>query len=243
MSRALVLLGALAFVGVTLVACGGGGGSKATPTPAATERPAAPKLTQSDATRILDAILLKPADMPEGWVVMSDSTVDNAQAAQADPANAGSIDRCGRLLGRTIVNQSPNVVGDFLAGTTLSFFSQGTIYATDAGSADCAAEAATRLAAPGELAKAFGGLFVDPSAVTVTAVPYEAVADGSFAATLSGQVNAAGTIVDLTLLVVAFRDRNVAAVVGSVANGTPTTDELKPYVDKVRSRIDEALGG
>ncbi len=71
----------------------------------------------------------------------------------------------------------------------------------------------------------------------MTPVSYPIVADGSFAATLSGQILVGGAPVDLTVLIVAFRKGNVAAVVGSAAASAPSTDELAPLVDLVIGRI------
>ena len=69
-------------------------------------------------------------------------------------------------------------------------------------------------------------------------MPYPATADGSFAATLTGQINAAGTTIDLTLLIVGFRKGNVTVVVGSVRSGqSPPTDELTPYLQKTLQRV------
>ena len=90
------------------------------------------------------------------------------------------------------------------------------------------------------MAKAFGTVFIDPATVVVTPVTYPTIADGSFAATLTGKIEAAGTIVDLTILIVAFRRGNVTAVVGSAAAFDPPTDELRPLVDLVLGRIKDA---
>ena len=237
---ALALALSLALAGCS------GGSSKSSPSAtvgaSATAAPPSPSPertpeTLAQATSDLDSIVLKPADLPAGWTSMSDATQDNAQAAAADPVAAASNTRCGRLLGRTTTLQPENVVGTFISGGIVSYFSNVTVYATNAGAADCAAEAAQRLASPGELAKAFGALFVDPNAVVVTPVQYPTIADGSFAATLAGKVNASGTIIDLTLLIVAFRKGNVSAVVGSAANEPPPADQLTPYVDLVLKRI------
>lgn len=181
--------------------------------------------------------MLKPADLPAGWTTASDDTQDNDKAAAADPTAAASNGRCGRLLGRTTTLQPENIVGTFISGGIVSYFSQVTVYATEGGAADCATEAAQRFAQPGALARAFGSLFVEPDAVVVKPVEYPTVADGSFAATLAGKVNANGTIIDLTLLIVAFRKGNVSAVVGSAANEAPPAEQLKPYVDLVLGRI------
>jgi hypothetical protein len=248
----LALVIALAIAG-----CGGGGSKASTPTappdggatatgttpsaavPTPAVSPASERTpeTLAEAQADIDRIVLKPADLPEGWTSMSDATQTNEQLAAANPTAAASNTRCGRLVGRTTTLQPADVVGTFISGGVVSYFSQVTIYATNAGAADCAAEAAQQVAQPAHLAKAFGNLFVDPNAVVVTPVQYPAVADGSFAATLAGKVNASGTVIDLTLLIVAFRKGNVTAVVGSAANEAPPTDGLKPYVDLVVQRI------
>jgi hypothetical protein len=44
-------------------------------------------------------------------------------------------------------------------------------------------------------------------------------------------------VVDLTILIVAFRQGNVAAVVGSAASANPSQTELAPLVNLVVSRI------
>ena len=131
-----------------------------------------------------------------------------------------------------------DTVSRYIGGETVSFFSTATVYATAEGAADCSLEAATRFAVPGELAKAFGTVFIDPAAVNVTPIPdYPATADGSFAAKLAGKISAQGTIVDLTILIVAFRQGNVTAVVGSAAAFDPSIDEIQPLIDLVLQRI------
>jgi hypothetical protein len=192
-----------------------------------------------DATAMLDAVLLKPADLPAGWIVQSDSSQDNAAAAQMRPESAASNERCGRLLSRTITNFPPDSISAFLAGTALAFFSTATVYETPEGAADCAAENAIRLAEPGALAREFGNVFIDPDAVIVEPVEFPAVADGAFAANLTGKINAQGTEIDLTILVVALARGNTTAAVGSAYSGAdPPVEELRPYVEAVVARID-----
>jgi len=244
-------------ISLAIAGCGGDGSKSPSPTtrggtPAAsatsgaaaapTTSAASPEAertpeTQAQALSELDDIVLKPADLPTGWKSASDTTQTNQAAAADDPSSAASNERCGRLLARTTTLQPEDIVGTFISGGVVSYFSQATVFATNAGAADCSAEQAQRLSEPGQLAKAFGTLWVDPTAVVVTPVQYPAVADGSFAATLAGKVNASGTVIDLTLLIVAFREGNVTAVVGSAANEAPPADGLKPYVDLVAKRI------
>jgi hypothetical protein len=208
--------------------------------PTAPSRPEGEPFTIEDATAMLDAVLLKPVDLPASWMIQSDTTLDNAAAAAAAPDQAASIQRCGRLLSRTITNFPPDSVAAFLANTSLSFFSTATVYETPEGQADCTAEAAVRLADPSGIAKAFGQVFVDPAAVEVRPVDYPAVGDGSFAAYLTGEVDASGNIIPVTILVVAFSRGNTTAAVGSAYSGIdPPTGELEPYVDAVLARIDE----
>jgi len=231
------LIAAIAVVAVLAASCSSGGGGSKTPTPAPTPAP----FTADRAKALIDGALLTPVDLPgSGWTVGSDTTQDNAAAAAADPTSAASIARCGRLLGRTVTHSPANIVTAFIGGETVAFFSQITVYATDAGATDCAAEAATRLQQPGQLARAFGKLFIDPDKVVVAPVTFPPTGDGSFAATLAEQVSAQGTTVDLTLLVVGFRKGNVTAVVGSASNGTPSLTELTPLVGTVLGRIDAA---
>jgi hypothetical protein len=224
---------------VLAAACGGGGSKAPTPVPTATK--VATPFTADRATTLIESVLLAPKDLPEaGWTVSSDTTQDNAAAAAADPATAASNERCGRLLGRTLTMAPPNSVTAFIGGETVAFFSQVTAYATEAGASDCAAEAATKLQQPGQLARAFGKLFIDPDKLVIAPVEYPTTADGSFAVTLAGQVSAQGFTIDLTLLVVGFRKGNVTAVVGSARNGTPPVAELTPLVDEVLQRIGAA---
>jgi hypothetical protein len=230
--------------GTTPVA--GATGASALPTqPPANDPPPPPPTgrvySAADAQAILNATVLTPLDLPAGWKVQTDNTADNATAALADPKGGALFERCGRLLGRTATNAPNDVVANFLASEALSFFSSITVYATEAGAADCSAEAAVRFAQPGELARAFGSVFVDPNAVQVAAFDYPQLADGSFGATLSGQVNAQGTIVDITIKIVAFREGNVTAVVGSAYSATPPTEELTPLVNLTHQRILQAI--
>lgn len=247
---------ALLALSLTLAACGGGDSPDSGETPAATstvddsaETPAAAAtdegaptaviraFTLTDAQELLDAVLLTPADLESKWSIGTETTQDNAAAAIADPNAGASFERCGRLLSRLVVNMPEDTVTRYIGGETVSFFSTATVYATSAGAADCSAEAATRFAMPGELAKAFGTVFIDPAAVVVTPVTYPTVADGSFAAKLAGKIEAAGTIVDLTILIVAFRQGNVTAVVGSAAAFEPSIGEMQPLIDLVLQRI------
>jgi hypothetical protein len=198
--------------------------------------------TASDAQSLVQSSVLTAADAGAGWTVMNDTTTDNAAAAAADPRAGASFERCGRLLGRLLTLQPPQdqLVSRYLAGQSVSFFTNLTVYATEAGATDCSLEAAARFSEPGELAKQFAAIFVDTNAVTVTPVAYPQVAGGSLAFTLAGQINAAGTVVDLTILIVAFRQGNVTAVVGSAAAAAPSTAELGPMVDRVIQRITAA---
>ena len=207
------------------------------PPPPPPSAPSAPAFNAGQAQALLASASLTPKDLPAGWTVMTDTTQDNAAAAASDPAHAASIQRCGRLLGRTVANQPPDVVAAYLGGHSVSFFSAIVVYSTVAGATDCAIESAQRFLQPGELARAFGPLFIDPNAVKVAPVSFPQVADGSFAATLTGKINAAGTVVDLTILVVGLRKGNVTVAVGSAASAAPSTSELKPYVDLVVQRI------
>jgi hypothetical protein len=202
--------------------------------------PGAP-LSAEDATALLEHVLVQPDDIDiPGWVIQSDNTTDADQAVAADPSNAEANQRCGHLLSRTITNFPPDSVAAFFAGTTLAYFSQGTVYATAAGAMDCASEAAALLAEPGALARVFGGVFTNPDRVVVETVDYEAVGDGSFAAKLTGQTNAGGIDIDLTILVVSFRDDAVTYAVGLAVSGIqPPVDELRPLVDLVLRRSQE----
>ena len=213
--------------------------SASTPAPGATSAPPSGRtFTLAEATALLDAVVLRPADLPGQWTVMTDTTTDNAAAATANPETAASNDRCGRLLGRTLTNQPADLINAFLGGDTLSYFTNATVYATEAGAIDCSAEAAGRLAQPGALARQFGSLFTNPDAVVVTVVDYPAVGDGSFAATLSGEIIAQGAPLDLTILLVAWREGNVTIAVGSARSGSvPPVEDLTPLVDLVQQRV------
>jgi hypothetical protein len=210
--------------------------------PASTPGPPSTRVfTAAEATAMLDAILLKPADLTGQWTIMSDTTTDNAAAAAANPETAAANERCGRLLGRTLTNQPADITNAFLGGDTLSFFTTATVYANEAGAIDCAAETATRFAEPGAFAESFGELFIDPLAVQVNLVEYPQVGDGSFAATLSGVIEAAGAQIDLTIFIVAWREGAVTTAVGSARSGaTPPAEELTPLIDLVQQRILDA---
>jgi hypothetical protein len=192
---------------------------------------------ETRAEAFLAEVLIEPADIPGVWSVQNETLQTNADAIQDDPKSSASVERCGRLLSRLVTNQPEDPVGLYISGQTVSYFSTVTVYATPAGAADCAAEAAARFQQPGELARAFGSVFVDPDAVVVTPVDYPTVGDGSAAFNLTGQINAAGTVVDLTILIVSFLEGNVTAVVGSAAAGAPSVDDLTPYVNLVEQRI------
>ncbi len=221
--------------------------SSAAPTaaPAKTSAPRTPgaPFTLADAQSLIEAAHLKPSDIKDlnnTWKVQTDNLQDNDAYTATAPEQAPLVEKCGRLLGRTVVLQPKDILTAFIGGETLSFFTQMTAYKDTEGASVCAADTAQRLAAPGALARQFGEVFVNPDAVIVTPVAYPATGDGSFAATLTGQSNAQGQIIDLTILVVGFKSGNVSAAVGSVRSGsTPPQEELKEYVDLVLQRIQE----
>ncbi len=201
--------------------------------------PAGATFNITQAKALLDAASLKAPDVGPDWTIMTDTPSDNAAAAATDPTAGASFARCGRLAGRLITNSPKDVVSAYLGGTIVSAFSLLTVYSTANGAADCSAEAAVRFQAPGALAKAFGTVFVDPSKVVVKLLDYPKVGDGSFAAALTGDINAAGTVVQLQIVIVGFLKGNTSAVVG-VAYApltTPSTKELKPFVDLVLQRV------
>lgn len=216
-------------------------GRAATPTPTiapAATMPAGRTYTDADAQRLVTNAAIMPADIDPTWKVQTDTTSDNAQAAAADPAAGASATRCGRLLGRTLISQPPDVVGAFLTGLPVAIFSQVTVYATDAGAADCAAEAAQRLSSCVELAKTLGQLFIDPAQVKCDPVTYPQVGDGSFAVRLTGTINASGTQVDLSILIIAYRLGNVSVAVGSAHSaGSIEPSELTGYINLLNQRI------
>jgi hypothetical protein len=177
----------------------------------------------------VNAGTLTPFDLPAGWVVQSDAP----SASTGDDATA-----CGLLASRTVANLPADPVAAFLAGGTLSFFSNVAAYATKAGAIECANRAASRLTTPGAIARAFGSLFINPDAVVFSAFSYPQVADGSIAGTLTGEINASGTVIELTVLFVGYRKGNVTAVIGSARSGSvPPADELTPLINLVIGRI------
>jgi hypothetical protein len=215
-----------------------GGADPPPPAPAATAAPGR-TYAQADAQALTQAASVGLGDVPADWSVMTDTTSDNTSAAAADPRAGESFARCGRLLGRLVTLQPPadQLVSRYLGAQSVSFFTNLTVYATEAGAIDCAIEAAVRFNEPGELARQFAAIFIDPAAVVVTPVQYPQVADGSFATTLSGKIRASGVEVNLTVLIVAFRKGNATAVVGSAAASAPSTAELTPLVDRVIQSI------
>jgi hypothetical protein len=200
-------------------------------------RPAAPATAVVPAPRTysaqegqaqVDAATLTPADLGATWVLQSDSAMQNNPDAPA----------CGALATRTATNLAGDPVAAFVAGETLSFFSTATSYSTEAGAIECAARAATRLRTPGDLARLFGSLFIDPDAVTVGPADFPQVGDASIAATLTGKINASGTVIDITLLVVTYRKGNVLGAVGSARSGSvPPVAELSSLAQLVAGRI------
>ncbi len=211
----------------------------ATPSGSAPPPSGAKTYTETQAKTLLDDASLKPADVGADWITTMDKPANNAEAAAADPASAASNERCGRLAGRLLTNGPRDTVSAYLGGTIVAAFSQLTVYATAAGAADCAAEGAVRFQKPGELARAFATVFINPDAVVVKPVDFPPVGDGSFATSLTGDINAAGTVVQLQIVLVAFLKGNVTAAVG-VAYApltNPSTKELQPLADLVAQRI------
>jgi hypothetical protein len=226
----------LVAVGVVVIGCGGGGDGAADG-----NGDSGGAVTEAEATALLDSVLLKPADLTGSWVIDSDEVTDNAAAASAPGGDAELNERCGRLTGRTITMMPEDPVMAFIGGETLSFFSTATVYATAAGAQECGAATAAQMLEPGGFARSFGSVFLDPDAVQVAPVDYPTVGDASFAATLTGEAEAGGTNLNLTILVVGFSKGNVTGAVGSARSGeTPPVDELSPLVDLVIERIDSA---
>jgi hypothetical protein len=208
------------------------------PPPAATGR----VWTLAEAQALLGTAPLTPGDLSGAWEIGMDIAQDNATAGAADPRGAASYQRCGRLSGRLLTNApvADQLVSRYLGGESVAFFTQLTVYATAEGAADCAIEGAIRYSEPGELAKAFGEIFVKTVPVVVAQVAYPQIADGAIAWTLAGKTAAQGLEVDLKILVVAFRKGNVTAVVGSAAAFDPSVAELTPHVNTVLARITAA---
>jgi hypothetical protein len=218
---------------------GGGGGIDIVSTPP----PESDRVwTQEEAQSLLDTLPIVPADLESVWNIGTDTVSDNAAAAAAGDQGAASFERCGRLLGRTVVNMAPQdeTVTRYIGGETVSYFSTFTVYATDAGAADCATENAARLSNCAELAKAFGSIFIDPNAVSCVPFDFPQLGNGSFGIGLTGQISAAGQIVNLTIRIVAWRYGNVTAVVGNAAAFDPSIDELAPLVETVLARLEAA---
>lgn len=217
------------------------------PTPRPTSAPAPERdgdgpFTGAEAEEFLEFVLLRPADIEApDWVIQGDDVSDNADAAENDPEGAPSIERCGRLLGRIITNFPPDTAAAYLNGKPLAYFSQATMFETAGGAEDCANEAAVRFAEPGAVARVFGDLFTDPNAVVVTPVEAESIGDGSAAFSLTGQTEGGGFQVDITLLIVTFRDNAATFSVGMATPGTdaPPISELWPYVELVLGRSRE----
>jgi hypothetical protein len=184
------------------------------------------------------------ASAPESvWNIGTDTTSDNAAAAEGPAAlPLASFERCGRLLGRLVVNMAPEdqTVQRYIGGETVSYFSTFTVYATDAGAADCATESAALLSNCIELAKAFGSIFIDPNAVSCVPFEFPQLGNGSFGIGLAGQISAAGQIVNLEIRIVAWRYGNVTAVVGNAAAFDPSIEELAPLVETVLGRLEAA---
>jgi hypothetical protein len=202
--------------------------------------------TAEQAGTIVTTAPLMPEDLPSVWAIGTDTTTDAATAATNNPENAASIERCQQLLGRLLVltPDPDDLVARYIGGENVSYFTNMTVYATDAGAEDCSNEAAARYAAdPAQLAQVFGSVFVDPSAVVIEPVEFPQVGQGAFATNLTGTVNASGTEVTITILIVAWRQGNVSAVVGSAAASPPDVEDLHGYVELVAQRIADAQGG
>ena len=73
-------------------------------------------------------------------------------AAAADPTSAASNERCGRLAGR-LSRTARRTSSPRTSAAASCCLLAVTVYATAAGAADCAAEAAVRFQQPGELAR------------------------------------------------------------------------------------------
>ena len=204
------------------------------PTPALPQAPplgAAPSsrtYTTQEASTQVNAASLTLADLPARWTVLTDT-------AGAPDANAAS---CGWLRSRTVSNLAPDPVQSFINVETLSFLTNATAYATEAGAIDCSQRAAAGFRTSGDIARAFGSLFIDPDAVVVAQVSYPQVGDSSIAGTLTGKIKVEGNIIDLTVLIVVYRKGNVTGVVGSARSGaTPPFAELTPLINTVIARL------
>jgi len=202
--------------------------------------------TLDEAQTLLETLPLVPADLPSEWLLNTDTVQDNAAATADGDLGAASFERCGRLLSRLVVNMAPEdqTVARYVGGETVSFFSTFTVYATDAGAADCAAETLERFVSGGcpELARAFGEVFIDPAAVSCVPFAFPPLGNNTAGGGigLSGKISAAGTIVDLTIRVVSLRYGNVTGVIGSAAAFDPSIDELIPLAQTVLDRLEAA---
>jgi hypothetical protein len=137
-----------------------------------------------------------------------------------------------------VTNLAPDPIASFIAIETLSFLSTATAYATEAGATDCAARAAARFTSAGDIARAFGNLFIDPDAVVVTQINMPTVGDNSIAGTLTGKIRVEANVIDLTVLVVVYRQGNVTGAIGSARSGaTPPVEELMPLINTIIGRL------
>jgi hypothetical protein len=201
--------------------------------------------TLEQAQSIVTTVPLTPDDLPSRWMIGTDTTTDAATAKTNNPENAASIDRCQQLLSRLVVNSpvQEDLTSRYLGGENVSYFTTVTVFATDEGATDCGNEAAARFTDCLALATVFGTVFVDPAAVVCEPVEFPQVGAGSFATNLTGTVSAGGFDVTVTILIVAWRQGNVSAVVGSAAAEAPDVADLHGYVGLVAQRIADAQGG
>ncbi len=168
------------------------------------------------------------ADLPAGWTILSDT-------AGVSDANSAS---CGWLGSRTVTNLVGDPIQAFVDGETLAFLSSATVFATEAGAADCAKSATAGFRTSGDIARLFGNLFIEPDAVVVTEVGAPTVGDSSIAGTLTGKISVQGNIIDLTVLVVVYRKGNVTGAVASARSGhIPPLSELQPLIEVTIGRL------
>lgn len=202
-----------------------------TPAPQAPGPPAGVTYTGAQGQAQVNAASLTPSDLTGAWQIQTD-------ISGSPDANATA---CGWLSGRTVFNLATDAVGAYIAGQTLAFFSNATAYTSASGAIDCSERAAGQFQNPADVARAFGPLFVNPDDVTGAPFQYPQVADGSFAGTLTGKVAAGAATIDVTLLIVTFRQGNVTVVIGSARSRTvPPADELGPLINLVIARVKAA---
>jgi hypothetical protein len=217
------------------VACGGGDGDgEAEPTP---DRPTLEAM--------LTEISLKIEDLPEGWGLMDEAFLDNAQVAETDPegptAGLERLNGWGRLLGH---------VGEFLVTDTLGTLTNGgtamiranvSIFADEEGATEAVAWGRDLLSS-GPKAQT---LLTTVDDLEGGPISFPTIGDETVASEFTGKTQPEGVqiTIDFDAQVVVVRNgKGVAYLIVGAIGGAQPGPEVEELIRLLNDRMAQVLG-